>query len=145
MHVERVTAITDELHEAVLGLIPQLGVHKPNPPRTELETLISSEGASLLVARYPGGGSPIVGMLSISVYRVPTGIRSIVEDVVVDDNFRGMGIARALMQEALQIARNAGASGVSLTSNPHRVAANRLYVSMGFQKRETNAYFFKLK
>jgi len=62
----------------------------------------------------------------------------------VDTNFRNKGIAKALLLSAIGIAREAGVNGIALTSNSQRVEANQLYVSMGFQKRETNAYFYKL-
>jgi GNAT superfamily N-acetyltransferase len=63
----------------------------------------------------------------------------------VDDQFRGRGIAKALLQSAIEIAREAGANGIALTSNPQRVEANQLYLRMGFKKRQTNAYFYELK
>ena len=49
------------------------------------------------------------------------------------------------MKRAIQIAREAGADSVSLTSNSQRAAANQLYQSMGFKRRETNAYIYELK
>ena len=84
-------------------------------------------------------------MLTISLYRVPTGGRSIVEDLVVDLEHRKIGVAKALTLSAIEIARTAGANGVALTSNFQRVEANQFYLAMGFTKRETNAYFFRLK
>lgn len=128
-----------------MKLVPQLDAHKSKPTKEELETLVASDSTKLLVARFPDERFPIAGMLTISIYRVPTGVRSIVEDVVVDTVFRGKGIAKALMQSAIEIAREAGANGVALTSNPQRVEANQLYLSLGFHRRETNAYFFPLK
>lgn len=145
MHIEKITQITQEVFETVQRLVPLLGLHKPKPSLDELTALVRSESSSLLIARFPNERSPIAGMLTISVYRVPTGIRSIVEDVVVDEQFRGRGVAKALLTCALKIAREAGASGVALTSNPQRVEANQLYLRMGFKKRETNAYFYELK
>ena len=144
MHIETVTDITDEILAAVTRLVPQLGAHKAPPTRGELTALVRSAGSTLLVARHPDETGAIAGMLSLTVYRVPTGMRSIVEDVIVDANMRRRGIAEALMLRAIDLAREAGANGVSLTSNPKREAANKLYQSMGFQKRETNAYFYKL-
>lgn len=145
MHIEKVTEVTDESFGAILRLVPQIGLHKPKPSKEELETLVDSGSSNLFVARFPNKDSQIVAMLTISIYRVPTGIRSIVEDVVVDESFRGKGIAKALIQKAIEVAQEAGANGVALTSNPQRAEANRLYLSLGFQKRETNAYYYKLK
>ena len=145
MHIETVTGITDEVYEAVTRLTPQLGAHKAPPTHDELTALVKSEGSTLLIARHPDETGAIAGMLSLTVYRVPTGIRSIVEDVIVDESMRRRGIAEALMLHAIALARKAGANGVSLTSNPRREAANKLYQAMGFQKRDTNAYFYTLE
>jgi ribosomal protein S18 acetylase RimI-like enzyme len=145
MHIEQVSEVTDELYEAVQRLVPQLGAHKVPPTWDELTLLVSSESSTLLIARVPAEGNRIVGMLCLTVYRVPTGMRSLIEDVVVDEAARGRGIGEALIREAIDQARAAGAEGVSLTSNAQRQAANRLYQSMGFQLRQTNPYFHKLK
>ena len=107
--------------------------------------LIGSEGSTLLVARDPDEMGEIVGMLSLTIYRVPTGLRSIVEDVVVDGKMRRQGIGEGLIRHAIDLAWKAGANGVALTSNPQREAANQLYRSIGFELRKTNTYFYKLK
>ena len=145
MYIEKVAEVTEEIFEAVKSLVPQVGAHKAPPTRDELSALVKSEASTLLIARFPDETGKIAGILSLTVYRVPTGIRSIVEDVIVDENMRRRGVAEALMLRAIDLAREAGANGVALTSNPKREAANKLYQSMGFQKRETNSYFYKLE
>lgn len=145
MYLETVLQVTPELCEALQRLIPQLGPHKVPPTREELEALIHSEAARLLVARDPDESGPIAGILCLTVYRVPTGLRSIIEDVIVDQSMRRRGIGEALMRHAIELAREAGAQGVALTSNPSREAANQLYRSMGFELRKTNPYFYRLK
>jgi ribosomal protein S18 acetylase RimI-like enzyme len=81
-------------------------------------------------------------MGTLATYLTPTGIRAVIEDVVVDNSFRGRGIGEALMRALLDLARTSGARGVSLTSNPRRASANRLYRKMGFRRRQTNSYYF---
>jgi GNAT superfamily N-acetyltransferase len=144
MHIERVSEVTKEIYTAVSLLVPQLGADKIIPTWDEVHALVQSEAATFLIARYPDKDSEIAGILTLTVYRVPTGVRSIVEDVIVNEKMRRRGIAEALMRYAIELAREAGANGVALTSNPQRAAANQLYQAMGFQKRETNAYFYKL-
>lgn len=144
MYIERVSEVTEEIYEAVRRLVPLLGVHKPKPSRDDLERLVNSGSSTLLIARFPDETSSIAGMLTIAFYRVPTGGRSIVEDLVVTEEFRGMGIAKALLLSAVDLARGAGAHSVTLTSHPGRFEANQLYIRMGFIKRETNAYIFPL-
>ncbi|HEU4746424.1 MAG TPA: GNAT family N-acetyltransferase [Anaerolineales bacterium] len=145
MHIKKVSEVTGELHESLQRLVPQLGAHKIPPTREELQELVGSESSTLLVACESDESSPIVGMLSLTIYRVPTGLRSIIEDVVVDGSARRKGIGEALMQKAIELAQDAGAEGISLTSNPQREAANRLYQSLGFQLRQTNPYYYRLK
>ena len=135
--------VTDELVESFQRLVPQLTNNNPPPARDDLLSLIQSECSTLLMARHPDERGEIVGALCLTVYRVPTGIRAIIEDVIVDESVRGRGIGEALVRRGLEIAREKGASGVALTSNPKREAANRLYQRMGFTKRETNAYMYK--
>lgn len=145
MYIQKVSQVTEELHEALNRLVPQLGAHKVPPTWEELKELVGAEPSTLLVAREADESSPIVGILSLTVYRVPTGLRSIIEDVVVDGTARRNGIGEALVRQAIDLARESGADGISLTSNPQREAANLLYQALGFQLRQTNPYFYRLK
>lgn len=145
MYIGKVSEATQELYRALQRLVPQLGPHKVSPTWDELNELIKSESATLLVAREPNENSPIAGILSLTIYRVPTGLRSIIEDLIVDEIMRRRGIGEALVRYAIELAREAGANGVSLTSNPRREAAIEFYQSMGFELRKTNPYFYRLK
>lgn len=132
---------TDELVAAMASLIPQLSKSNPPPTKSELVQLISSEASTIFVARVEGR---IVGSLTLAMFRIPTGIRAWIEDVVVDDAARGHGVGEALNRAALDHAKANGAITVELTSRPSREAANRLYQRMGFVARETNVYRFTL-
>jgi ribosomal protein S18 acetylase RimI-like enzyme len=141
MQIEIITEATDELHEAFQRLVPQLTTNNPPPSFNDLSALVRDPASTLMVARTED--QRIIGALTMAVYRVPTGIRAIIEDVIVDNSARGQGVGEALMKHAIEIAREKGAGNISLTSNPMREAANRLYLRMGFTKRETNVYQYK--
>ena len=141
MQVDIVTQADNELYEAFQRLVPQLTTNNPPPSLTDLTALVRDSSSTLIVARNENG--KIVGALTLAVYRVPTGIRSIIEDVIVDNSARGLGIGETLMKHAIEVARGKGAMNISLTSNPKREAANRLYLRVGFKKRETNTYQYK--
>ena len=98
-------------------------------------------GSVLFIARVDG---KIAGALTLATFRIPTGVRAWIEDVVVDSEARGHGVGEALNMAAIAEARSRGAITVELTSRPSREAANRLYQRIGFVQRETNIYRFTL-
>jgi ribosomal protein S18 acetylase RimI-like enzyme len=136
--VEAVETPDAAVLEALSALLPQLSQEARAPTERELRTIIEGPGTTLLVVR--NGSGVILGALTLAVFRVPTGMRAWIEDVVVDQAARGRGVASALVHEALERARRAGAKTVELTSRPSRVEANRLYQELGFTQRETNVY-----
>lgn len=139
--VERATEVTPELISAFELLIPQLSSSNPPPQSSELQEIVSSDSSVLFIARVDG---KIAGSLTLATFRIPTGLRAWIEDVVVDSSARGHGVGEALNQAALAEARGRGAVTVDLTSRPSREAANRLYQKLGFVQRETNVYRFTL-
>jgi ribosomal protein S18 acetylase RimI-like enzyme len=100
--------------------------------------MLSASGTNLLVARDEHG--TIIGALTLLVYRIPSGLKARVEDVIVDAEARGQGVGEALTRAAQRLATDAGVRQIELTARPEREAANRLYRRLGFERRETNAY-----
>jgi ribosomal protein S18 acetylase RimI-like enzyme len=145
MTIEKVTEVTDELVVAFECLVPQLSSSSPPPTRDEIGETVASPATVLLIARDPSRNNEIVGTLTLALFRIPTGLRAWIEDVIVDSSSRGQGIGEALCMAAIEHAREAGATSVDLTSRPSREAANRLYQRIGFERRETNVYRYNLK
>ncbi|WP_051063084.1 GNAT family N-acetyltransferase [Ilumatobacter nonamiensis] len=139
--IEIASDVDDELIAAFAHLIPQLSSSSPPPSRELLTDLVEGADTAVFVARVDGA---IVGSLTLAFYRIPTGMKAWIEDVVVDDAARGHGVGRKLNEAALDEARRRGAKNVSLTSRPSREAANRLYQRIGFAPRETNLYRYDL-
>jgi len=142
VEIEIATEANNELAEAFARLIPQLSRSSPPPSGIELAEMVASPASDVLVARLDGR---IVGTLTLVVFRIPTGVRAWIEDVVVDDAARGYGVGDLLNRFALDLARSKGAKTVDLTSRPSREAANRLYRRIGFEIRETNVYRYDLE
>ncbi len=136
--ISEATEVSPELIRAFERLIPQLSSSSPPPGAGALAEMVASPASVLLVA-HDGSGS-IVGSLTLAVFRVPTGLRAWIEDVVVDESARGTGAGEALVHAAIDRANAVGARTVDLTSRPSREAANRLYRRVGFELRTTNVY-----
>lgn len=139
--IEIAAGVDDELVAAFEHLIPQLSSSSPPPSRESLADLVDGVDTALFIARVDGA---IVGSLTLAFYRIPTGMKAWIEDVVVDDAARGHGVGRLLSESAVDEARRRGAKNVSLTSRPSRESANRLYQRIGFNLYETNVYRFNL-
>jgi ribosomal protein S18 acetylase RimI-like enzyme len=140
--VEPARVVDAALEEAVARLVPQLSSSAPPPTAAELGRIVDSPATTLFVARDAGGA--VVGALTLAVFAAPTGVRAWIEDVVVDAAARGAGAGSALVRAALEVAKEAGARTVDLTSRPDREAANRLYRQLGFEQRRTNVYRYEL-
>ena len=137
VEIEAVKEVTLDLTAAFARLIPQLSRSSPPPDADQLAEVVAHPGTTVFVARLDG---EIVGTLTLVTFRIPTGVRAWIEDVVVDEAAGGRGIGKALTRAAIDRAREAGARTVDLTSRPSREVANGMYQRLGFEQRETNVY-----
>ena len=142
VHIEEAVVADGELVAAMRRLLPLLSSSAPPVEAYDVETLVNAPATQLLIARLEG---EIVGTLTLAIFRIPSGVRAWIEDVIVDESARGHGVGAALCREAIRRAGLANARTVDLTSNPKREAANGLYQKLGFVQRETNVYRFSLE
>ena len=141
--IREVEQVDDHLVAAMTRLLPQLSRSAPPPTTQSLDAIVTSPATTLLVADDDASGTGpdrIVGTLTLAVFQIPSGVRAWIEDVITDERSRGRGIGGALTRRALEIAAASGARTVDLTTRPSREVANRLYLRLGFEPRETNVY-----
>lgn len=138
--IEEVATMSDEIFQGILNLLPQLSTSATTPTYEQIEEIVKSQATHFFIVRDQSDQSMIVASLTLVVFRIPTGVRAWIEDVVVNETHRGKGIGAELCREAIQYATKAGARTVDLTSRASRQAANRLYQSVGFKVRDTNVY-----
>ena len=139
VQVEIVDKVTDELVIGLNQLLPQLSTTASPLTTTDVEELVASPSSTVFVARDEGR---LVGTLTLVIFSIPTGRRAWIEDVVVDESARGSGVAEALTNAAIVESRRRDVRTIDLTTRPSRNAANRLYLRLGFELRETNVYRF---
>jgi ribosomal protein S18 acetylase RimI-like enzyme len=142
VQVEILSGITDEVVQAFGRLLPQLSSSAKPLDAAAIEDIISADAVTILLAR---SDSKIAGMLTLAVFPIPTGLRAWIEDVVVDQAFRGQGAGEELTKAALRLAKALGARTVDLTSRPSREAAGRLYERTGFKQRESRLYRYSFE
>jgi ribosomal protein S18 acetylase RimI-like enzyme len=141
VEVDVLGEVNDEVEAAFGRLLPQLSRSATPLTRADIARIQSAEAITLLIARCEG---TIAGMLTLVMFPLPTGQRAWIEDVVVDEKFRGRGAGEELTRAAIRIAQVAGARTVDLTSRPSREAAGRLYERAGFQQRDSRVYRYAL-
>ncbi len=139
IEIRQITSVTDPQFEQLQALMGVLS-HTAQLTRQVLSETMQQ---SCFFAAF-NDEQEIVGCATLCLFTSPTGRKASVEDVVVSPAVQGQGIGRLLMQTLLDEARRHSPITVQLTSRPSRIAANRLYPSMGFQAKETNFYYIKL-
>lgn len=134
----RLEEISCKVLEAINRLLSQLVTSKSIIlSEVQLKEIISSASSEIFLMYR---GNEIIGMFTIVNYLTPTGHKYWLEDVVVDNRYRGQLLGKRMVEEAIRLVEERGKSTFMLTSKPVRVVANKLYSSLGFEKKETNVY-----
>ncbi|HEX8390469.1 MAG TPA: GNAT family N-acetyltransferase [Candidatus Saccharimonadales bacterium] len=119
-------------------LLPQLS---SSAPRLRVEMLYDMRrtGTMIFIARDCTTGH-IVGTVLLVPMKILVGQKDWIEDVVVDQDYRRLGIASTLMDMAEEVSRQRGAKSVNLTSSRERVDARRFYLARGYKIRESDLF-----
>lgn len=137
--VEKVEMFTPELLSVVEVLAKQIGENFEGITEDDLKQIISSPMSHLLIATDMTTGA-VIGMITLIMYRIPYKTKGWLEDLVVDQTYRGKGIATLLIEKAITLAKEHHLKKLDFTSKPERESANGLYTKLGFQRHETNVY-----
>ena len=141
-NIIEINTYSAEYHEAMQRFLNQLTTHPMTLTETMFRQLIDSENSHLFFLMKEG---QIAGMLTVGIYYSPTGGKAWIEDVVVDETFRGQGLSKRLVAHAIEFTQSKQIPLLMLTSNPKRIAANKLYQALGFSRKETNVYRMKFE
>lgn len=137
MMIRELKEYKESYYDAILKMIKELTSRHADMTSDQLQEIIASENSYLFLLESEDN---VIGMLTIGVYKSPTGSKAWIEDVVVMNDHRGMGYGRILVEYAIKFSEELGVQTLMLTSRPARIAANALYKSLGFEKRDTNVY-----
>ena len=139
MEIKEIEEYTPQVFRTVQHFLTLLVTYDLKISEKDFREIIESNNSHLFVA-IDSQNNNLTGMLTVGTYLSPTGRKGWIEDVVVDEAYRGHGIGKKLMLHAIQFADLQAIKLLMLTSNPTRIAANNLYQSLGFEKKETNVY-----
>lgn len=137
LYISEISIATPEIAEKISALASQLSSTPFTFQEPDLAAIIDSENSTIFSAYYQGS---LIGILVLIRYRVPIGMRGLIESFTVDRRYRNRGVGTALLERAVHRAHEIGIQAIDLTSRPTRIAANNLYRRHGFTPRQTNAY-----
>ncbi|MFS4418432.1 N-acetyltransferase family protein [Maribacter sp. 2307ULW6-5] len=132
-------AITPELQSQLQRLYLQLNAELRQ--LTLEEVMEPSNAIDVAICLHQG---QLVGLAMMARYKVVSGHKGMIEDVVVSQDQRGQGIGKKLMLLLLERARECKLNDVLLFSGHHRTAAISLYKSLGFALKNSGLYIKKL-
>jgi len=139
LEILTIDSLTDGVQQQVADLYRQL--NPDNKQRPLIEILQATNNVIVVVCKID---ECIVGTALLSTYKVISGYRGMIDDVVVDTTQRGNGIGRKLMQRLLHEATTIGLDEVLLFTGHHRAPAIALYKSLGFKLRESGLYNLRI-
>jgi ribosomal protein S18 acetylase RimI-like enzyme len=140
--IEQLKIFSTDIAKELNNLYVQLNPGSKNLSEEEINKVIEGTANRIIVARTED--NKIIGMMTLIIVEAFSSKKGLFEDLVVDGNYQKKGIGTKLVNEAIRIARQEGIRRIDFTSNPERVAANRLYEHLGFKKRNTNVYRIEL-
>ena len=142
INIIEISTYSTEYHEAMQRFLDQLTTNPMTLTEAMFRQLLESTNSHLFFLMKD---NQIAGMLTVGIYYSPTGGKAWIEDVVVDETFRGQGLSKRLVAHAIEFTQSKQIPLLMLTSNPKRIAANKLYQAMGFSRKETNVYRMKFE
>lgn len=142
MEISILRTLESNTAQQVNDLLHKLSPSAPELDDQRLSKLIKDAFFTLFVAK--DDSENIVGMLTLTCCQLLPGNKYWIEDVIVDESCRGLGVGRALVRAAVNHVKDREISPVIyLTSNPSRVSARNLYRSEGFEEYKTGVFRIK--
>lgn len=132
------------MRDEVVRLLSQIAVDAQELTDDHFKYLLSDPHTHLYIAKKQDNGE-IVAMATLIVYRIPYKMKAQIEDVVVDEEMRGKGVGKYIMNYTIEKAKEFGVKSLNLTSSPRKEIANKMYQSLGFQARDSNVYRLNLE
>lgn len=132
--------VTDELQSQLTELYKEL-----NAELKQLELASILKNKDSIHVSVCMDEERLVGIAMMATYKVISGFKGMIEDVVVSSHYRGKGIGRKLMEKLLEQAEHQKLDAILLFSGHHRKAAISLYKSLGFNLKDSGLYIKNLK
>lgn len=142
LRIRKLFALSQNIYQQIAALLPELSENIEIQPYLYFDDIINSTGTHIFCAfdKYQ-----LIGTATLVVYKIPSGIGALIEDFVVNEKYRGLGVGKKIIQHLIEYCGEKGIKYIHLTSNPQRIAANKLYRSLGFKQKETGLYYLEIE
>lgn len=137
LQLKEVLEVTEHSVATFQYLLDQLTSTPTVFTAAQLQAIIDSKESHLY---FFYNETQLCGMITTGSYEAPTGRKTWIEDVVIDEKYRGNGLGKIMLSKVIDMVSREGKTTLMLTSNPSRIAANALYRELKFTPKETNVY-----
>jgi ribosomal protein S18 acetylase RimI-like enzyme len=122
-----------ELLLQLYSIVSEKDTLQPESFRKNCRDLLSEKNSFFLVAME---GERLIGFLNFTVRRtcLHPGGSALVDELVVDREYREEGVGRDLIEEAVHRARALGCSEVEVSTEIENVRARSFYKKLGFEE-----------
>jgi len=134
-------ALGSEQFKDINSLLNHLSKSSPKVTAQTLEDFFNAGGVMMIAVL----NGRLIGIACLVRVNNLNGVIARIKQVLVDPAHRGKGLARTMVTTLIELARFSGMHHVDLNTEPGRIEANKLYLSLGFVKRETNSYRLNLQ
>ena len=131
--IKEVKEASKEIYNAMIELLSQLTSSELAFSQKDLERIVASNSSILFTALDETLNNKIVGILTLAIIDIPTGMLAKIEDVVVDKSCRGQKLGETIVESLKDIARQKNCYKVILQSSSKNL---RFYEKAGFKKRD---------
>src|SRR3989344_7756611 len=136
VEIVRLTEESEEALSDINDLLRQL-VYDPTTYNAvsagALRDIIDNKGTVVVIAR---NEELIIGIGILFIVHKFRGRYAYIEDMIVDEAYRGQGIGKQILDELIEAARRESVETIELSTRPSRIPANNLYKKAGFEAKD---------
>jgi len=141
--IEIRNSIPEDLN-VVFSLLQQLWPNRQLNKELLGKAFLNSFNIEGHIIRLACSGDEVIGLCALSLRNnlYAQGILANIDELVIDEKYRGKGIGKLMLDDATSIATNKNCAFLELESAFHREDAHRFYEKEGFEK---TGYFLSKK
>jgi GNAT superfamily N-acetyltransferase len=140
VEIKRVTKSSTDIFHSITNLLSQLYSNTPKVSNTDFNTVVGSSCTEIFIAQYKG---KVIATGTLIKYKKLVGYVGLIEDFVVDEEYRGQGVGGVLLKYIGSYGYSLGIDFIDV--NTRREAASLFYRKNGFLEKGRQRKLYSLR